>query len=117
QRPDHDRHYPDIAVPLELAPSVAIAANQSQLIWVDVDVPPNAPAGIYSSTINVSSAGTIIAAIPVTLTVRNFTLPAQPTAKTMVDLGYSDINLRYVGQQYPNPGTASDLTSQLVRNR
>src|SRR5262249_28385593 len=38
-RPDHDKFYPDIAVPLELVPNFNIAAGQNQSIWIDIYIP------------------------------------------------------------------------------
>src|SRR5205807_1850235 len=45
-RPDHDKYYPDIAVPLELVPSFDITASQNQKnqsLWADIYIPKNAP--------------------------------------------------------------------------
>jgi hypothetical protein len=38
-RPDHDKFYPDIMVPLELVPSFTIAQGQNQSIWSDIYIP------------------------------------------------------------------------------
>jgi hypothetical protein len=46
-RPDHNKLYPDIAVPLELIGSFNIPANQNQSIWVDIYIPKSAQAGTY----------------------------------------------------------------------
>src|SRR5579862_1578101 len=35
-RPNHDKFYPEIAVPLELVPSFPIASGSNQSIWVDI---------------------------------------------------------------------------------
>src|SRR6266700_3020004 len=43
-RPDHDKFYPEIAVPLELVPSFNVAGGSNQSIWVDVYIPKSAPA-------------------------------------------------------------------------
>lgn len=112
-RPDHNRFYPDIAVPLELVPSFDIAAGQNQSIWVDVYIPTEVPAGVYTGTVQVSENGTVTHQIPVALTVRDFTLPDVPTAQTMLYIGYEDINLRYLGNEYPD----DQLAVQQIRDR
>ena len=100
-RPDHDKYYPDIAVPLELESPFSIAADTNQSIWVDVYIPKDTPAGIYSGSVLITSSGNPDIAIPVSLQVLPFTLPDEPTLKTMAVLGYEDVNNRYVGIRYP----------------
>ena len=56
-RPDHNKLYPDIAVPLELIGSFNIPANQNQSIWVDIYIPNSAQAGTYRGTLSVGSTG------------------------------------------------------------
>lgn len=95
-RPDHDKSYPDIAVPLELHPTFDVEAGTSQTIWVDVYVPKSANAGEYRGVLEVLEGGTRTHAIPVHLDVRDFELPDSPAAKTMLFLGYEDVNKRYL---------------------
>ncbi len=115
-RPDHDKFYPEIAVPIELVQSFNIAANSNQGIWVDIYIPKNATAGLYSGNITVKEGGVATNVIPVELTVRNFTLPDTPNAKTMLYIEYEDINKRYIGTAWPD--AASDVAlSKLVRDR
>ena len=116
-RPDHNKYYPDIAVPIEAVPSFTIAAAQNQSVWSDIYIPKTAVTGIYTGTVTVSEAGHVSYQIPVQLTVRNFTLPDVPTSKSMVYVGYSDVTNRYTGVSYPNHGTAQDTYSQVERNR
>ena len=100
-RPDHDRHYPDIAVPLELETPFVIAADQSQCIWVDLFIPKATAAGTFQGTVTVSAAGQPTQTVPVSLDVLAFELPDDPSLKTMLVLGYEDVNMRYAGIQYP----------------
>ena len=116
-RPDHDREYPDIAVPMELVPSFGIAAGHNQSAWVDVYVPKDAPAGAYSGRIDVVEGLVATSSVPVALHVRNFMLPDAPAAKTMVFLGYRDINQRYLDDPWPNPGSTNDAQSRQIRDR
>jgi len=115
-RPDHNKFYPDIAVPLELVSSFTIASGQNQSIWVDIYIPENVTAGLYTGTVTISENGTEAYQIPVELTVRDFTLPDMPNAKTMLYLGYADINMRYLGEESPS-GTDNENASKLIRDR
>jgi hypothetical protein len=96
ERPDHDKFYPDIMVPIELVHTFSIAQGQNQSIWSDIYVPKNAPAGTYTGTINILENGTTTHEVPVSLTVRNFSLPDAPTSKTMINVDTTDIMWRYV---------------------
>lgn len=116
-RPDHDRFYPEIAVPIELVGEFEIEAGQSQCIWVDIFVPPASPVGRYTGTIDVHQTGAATREIPVVLTAENVQLDDARVAKTMLYLGYADINNRYVGVGYPDTGTAEHATARLVRDR
>lgn len=116
-RPDHNKHYPDIAVPLELVQNFSIAACQCQSVWVDVTIPKSTPPGVYSGVVDVQENGSTESQIPVQLTIRNFTLPDTPYAKTMLFLGYEDINDRYLGEVYPTAGSVNDDESRLIRDR
>ncbi|MEK7672879.1 MAG: glycoside hydrolase domain-containing protein [Patescibacteria group bacterium] len=101
-RPNHNKFYPEIAVPLELEQGFDIAANKNQSIWVDIYIPKNKPAGTYNGTIEISQNNKVVSTIPVELKVYDFTLPDMPNSKTMLSLGYGDINQRYMGEKWPN---------------
>jgi len=53
--------------------------DRNQVVWVDVTVPQDAPAGAYTSAVQVSGAGIAGVELPVALTVWNFALPNGPT--------------------------------------
>ncbi len=95
-RPDHDKFYPDIMVPIELVNTFSIAQGQNQSIWSDIYVPKNVPAGTYTGKITILENGTTTHEVPVSLTVRNFSLPDAPTSKTMINVDTTDIMWRYV---------------------
>jgi Domain of unknown function (DUF4091) len=61
--------------------NASVSAGQNQPYWIDISVPhgaTNSPAGTYTGTISVTAdQGNV--SIPVTLTVWNFELPAQPS--------------------------------------
>lgn len=101
-RPDHDKEYPDIAVPLSLHPKFDIAANTNQSIWCDVYVPQDLAAGIYTGELVVYSGEKEIRRIAVELEVLDFSLPAEPTARPFLYLSTGNINRRYLGEAFPH---------------
>ena len=116
-RPDHDKLYPDIAVPLELHPTFTIPAGENQSIWADVYIPKDAPSGNYSGMLRIRVGGALERALPVELKVRDFSLPDDPTCETMAYLGYGDPNLRYLGVAYPGCGSPEDSASREILDR
>ncbi len=106
-RPCHNQLYPDIAVPLEFHTPFTIPAGTNQAIWGDIYIPKAIPAGNYSGTIEVTEDGELTWQIPITLRVRNFTLPDLPNAKTMIFYEWGNVNDRYLGEEntWPEPGT------------
>ena len=115
-RPDHNKSYPDIAVPLEAVPTFTIAAGNSQSIWSDIYIPSNAAAGIYTGMVTINEGSAVSYTVPVQLTVRNFALPDVPSSKTMLDVSYGNIAQRYVGNESPS-SSADIATVQTVENR
>ena len=115
-RPNHDKFYPDIAVPLEVVPSFSIAAGNNQSIWADIYIPKTAVAGQYAGTITISEGGVTTHTVPVAFTVRNFTLPDTCNAKTMVVTGSMDVCPMYTGVLWPNPGDPADVVAEQVLN-
>ena len=115
-RPDHDRSYPDIAVPLELVGDFEIAAGSSQSIWADIYIPKSAAAGTYRGTISVRQPGGN-QSVAVELRVFDHTLPDDPTAKTMLYIGHEDIANRYTGNAFPPCGSSQDELNSRVRDR
>ncbi len=116
-RPDHDQYYPDIAVPLELVGAFDIAAKQSQSVWVDIYIPKTAKPGRYGGVVSIKEADVVVAEVPVELDVRAFTLPDTPASKTMLNLGYGDINQRYLGEPWPTPGTQNHRRSRAILDK
>lgn len=117
QRPGADKFYPEIAVPLELVNEFDIDAGKNQSIWADIYVSRFAVPGLYRGQVTVSERGQSPRDIPVELTVRNFDLPDEPSSKTMVYLGFEDINRRFLNRPNYRAGSEGERLSQLVRNR
>ncbi len=100
-RPNANKYYPDIAVPLEVIGSFPIAAKSNQSIWADIYIPRNAPAGTYHGTVKVFESNKQFKEIPLALKVIDFTLPDESTAKTMVYFNEENLNDRYFGKKWP----------------
>jgi hypothetical protein len=105
ERPGADRYFPEIAVPHELRPAFDVVAGESQTVWVDVYVPKDAAPGTYTGELVVRENGAETRRVPVELTVRGFTLPDRPTARTMLMFEAYEISERYTGQRWADPGT------------
>ncbi len=103
-RPDHDLHYPDIAVPLELHTPFEIAAGTSQSVWVDIYVPPGTPPGTYTGTLRVFEGESTSRLIPVSLQVRAFSLPDVPPMRSILYASDHDIYDRFLGRNWAEPG-------------
>lgn len=108
-RPDADKNYPDIAVPLERVGEFGVARGQNQSVWVDVYVPKRTRPGVYRGHVVIHEAGQVTRTVPVRLDVRPITLPDTPAAKTMLFLGYGDINERYLGERWPGADRAEEV--------
>jgi hypothetical protein len=118
-RPDHDKFYPDIMVPLELVNTFNIVGGQNQSVWADIYIPKTVPSGTYTGNVVVQENGVITHTVPVQLLVENFNLPDTPTAKTMAFVDTADISWRYVSGYggYTNYQTAGGLTIQQVTDK
>ncbi len=118
-RPDHDKFYPDIMVPLELTPNFTIAQGQNQSIWSDIYIPKNIPSGLYSGHVIVQENANATYTVPVQLNVQNFSLPDVPTSKTMVSLDTTEIQFRYVTGYggYAGWGSPGGLTIRQVTDK
>jgi hypothetical protein len=116
-RPDHDKYYPDIAVPLDVVREFDVAAGSNQSVWVDVYVPRDAPPGRYAGAARVSADGAPPRDVPVELTVRPFALPDVPAAKTMLYLGDDDLARRYLGAPSADPRRAGDDALARIQDR
>jgi hypothetical protein len=69
---DRFGNWPDPLWPLNNGESVSFPASQNQPLWFTVQVPWDAPPGLYHGTVTVGSAS-----LPVELEVWNFSLPRQ----------------------------------------
>ncbi len=95
-RPDHNKFYPDILVPLELVNQFNIVRRQNQSIWADIYIPKGTPAGAYTGAIKIAEGGVTTWSVPVQLTVGNFSLPDVPSVKQFTNVDPTEIMWRYV---------------------
>jgi len=114
-RRDHDKHYPDILIPWEVVSgsTFTVAASSSQAIWVDIYVPKDAPAGVYTGQVNIYEGPVLSTTVPIELTVYPFTMPDKPYAKPYTSLGTSDLN-RYAHGTATTFQNSNDLTDEKV---
>lgn len=102
ERPGANRYYPDIAVPIEAVSRFDIKGGENQSLWVDIYIPKESKPGIYKGVLTIKGGSGLVKEVPVALEVLGFSLPDQPSAKTMVYLGESDMNDRYIGRKWLN---------------
>src|SRR3989338_8943863 len=100
-RPDANKFYPDIAVPMEAVGAFTIAKGENQSVWVDIYIPKDAPAGLYKGSAAIHTGENIFKEVPIEVEVLAFSLPDVPSAKTMVYYSDEDINDRYLGKKWP----------------
>jgi hypothetical protein len=118
-RPDHDKFYPDILVPLELSQNFTIQAGENESIWGDVYIPKTAPAGTYTGNVTVREGSSVSRVVPVQLTVYNFSLPDVPSTKVMMPFTASDVMWRYATGYggYANPLSTDGQRVRTISDR
>jgi len=82
--------WPDPLPPLDAAGGVSFKINRNHPFWIRVNVPPDAPAGIYRGRVGVASPGATWDA-PLMVEVYDFDLPARMTLTTA--FGFSADNV------------------------
>ncbi len=86
--------YPDPLVPLwengpgtrPVASPFALPARRNQMLWVDVPVAHDVPAGLYLGRLTIEAAGVPARGVPLELTVDAIELPARPSLAAWVPL-------------------------------
>jgi hypothetical protein len=116
-RPGADKFFPEIAVPLEFHSRFDIGAKTNQSIWIDIYVPRDAAAGTYTGSIAVRVGDNVVKTLPIRLEVLGFSLPDQPTAKSMIALEPYDLAHRFTGKRFPDAGTAEFAQAVAIRDQ
>jgi hypothetical protein len=104
-------YYPDALIPAvdpyyhqtTNAFPVNVAASQNQSAWVDVHIPPAAPAGYYLGSVTVSSNGTPLKSMPVIIGVWQWPsaghMPSTSSLPTDYSLGWADFCVAVYGSE------------------
>jgi uncharacterized protein (TIGR03382 family) len=93
----------------------SVPAGEAQGLWVDVLVPVNAPAGMYSGTVQVTGDG-FDTSVSVELEVLDFELPSTPTLATAFRAWPAFICRQHTGSPDCNsPTVATELLSKYAR--
>lgn len=106
-RPNANKFYPDIAVPIEAVGSFDIPKGESQSIWVDIYVPRDAKPGIYKGWLSVEERGGKPNDLPVELEVLPLDMPDTFYAKTMVWINVEDVYERFTGIRWRDAGSVT----------
>ena len=96
-----------------------VAAGNNQSVWIDVHIPPNAPAGYYSGGVTVSSGPTVLAVMPVVYAVWDWGMPSTSSLASVTTLGYGSFCAVAYGPSagcgsYPGAAGSSDWGVTLV---
>ncbi len=96
---------PDALIPVEWASKISwaryplrIDSNKNGAIWIDITIPADQAAGLYSGEVVVQNDGTELARLPVRLEVAAATLPDWPV-QTMVYWGDFTFHKRFGGSE------------------
>jgi hypothetical protein len=122
-RPDHDKYYPDILIPLELKRTFSISGKSNQSIWADIYIPKDALKGIYVGELKIvehagaQSARRVLKTVQIELKVHDFELPDVPSIKTVTFMDTGDIEERFVGVRYPQGNSQDEKTAVAVRQK
>ena len=76
-------------------PSATARPAEPVLLWVDVRIPEDAPAGEYETTCDALSNGQVVASVPVKLKVHDFALPAERHLQVVGRLRWEDLERLY----------------------
>jgi hypothetical protein len=104
-------YYPDALIPAvdpyyhqtTNAFPVNVAASQNQSAWVDVHIPPAAPAGYYLGSVTVKSGSSTLATMPVIIGVWQWPsaghMPSTSSLPTDYSLGWADFCVAVYGSE------------------
>ncbi len=92
---------------------MTVTAGQTGVIWVDVQVPPDAPPGDYTAAIEVDVSGVMQATVPVSLHVGNFSLPSTATLASAFGMGWNTPPLVHCGGAFPYCGGDLDKSNAI----
>ncbi len=89
---EHPDLQPDPLVPLNLVSDrFSLEPGRNLVFWVMVSVPESAAAGEYSGEVRLATATEPLAALPVSLRVRDFALPQRPILQSLISVAVDGI--------------------------
>ncbi len=117
-RPNHNKFYPEIAVPMELVPTFDVNAGENQQVWFDVYIPKTSSPGTYTGQVSIVEDGGAPTTVDVELEVLTMAaLPDVPSQGAMIHLTDYDINRRhYAGVARLGSGHADAAASVVTRD-
>ncbi len=80
---------------------VTVPSGKTRVVWVDVLVPVDQPAGDYTGALEVDVAGAAQATVPVSLHVGNFALPSTATLGSAYGMGWATAPQVHCGGAFP----------------
>jgi hypothetical protein len=87
----------------------SVASGRNQPVWIEIYVPPTAAAGVYSGSATVTASGQSPVAVPIQLTVWNFTLPSTSALKSAHSIDYHLVPIGHDLGTYGSPPSSSHL--------
>jgi hypothetical protein len=106
-RPNANKFYPDIAVPIEAVGTFTIPKGENQSVWVDIYVPRDAKPGMYKGTLTIREWGGRPVELPVELEVLPLDMPDTYNARTMVWINTEDLYQRFTGIRWRDAGSVT----------
>jgi hypothetical protein len=76
-------------------PAAVAPMNAPVLLWIDLRIPENAPAGQFSATCDAVVNGKAVASVPLKLTVYDFALPTERHLEVVGRLDWDDLQRLY----------------------
>jgi hypothetical protein len=71
--------------------------GENRVVWVEVHIPQNQPAGLYNGSVDVSGANLGSLSVPVSLVVWNFALPSTSSLASTFFMGWDDACIAHFG--------------------
>lgn len=78
-----------------------VPAGENRVLWVDLHIPPQTPAGVYEGLLEVEADG-FFETLPIELEVFPFELPSTPSYTTAFGFGWSATGTQHCGDAWCN---------------
>jgi hypothetical protein len=92
-----------------------VAPNQSRAVWIDVRVPDNQPAGLYTARFQVSAANLVATTVTVHLRVRDFALPSTSSLKSAFNINADQVTRAHLGGQWCSDFAETTVNTLLTK--